>query len=225
MAKSIIKFEARELRKQKRSIKSIAKQLAVSASSVSTWCRDIKFSEEEKLEVFKRGYFAGSKARLEAIQARKVQLNNAIETIHKKAILEVGSLTKRDLFIAGIALYWGEGFKKDKLVGLASMSPFIAKFYIKWLRVCFNIQKERLLMRVTINIQKKEFTHSILQFWSQQLQIPLDQFSQCYYQNTKQKKIYENSSEYHGVIRIKVRKSITILRQIEGYIQALEKNS
>jgi hypothetical protein len=225
MAKSKLKLLARDLRRQKRSIKSIAKQLSVSVSSVSLWCRDIQLSPEEKNELFNKGYFAGTKARLQAIQARKERLNGLIKKIHDESILEVGTLTERELFIAGIALYWGEGFKKDKLVGLASMSPYIARFYIKWLQICFDIPKEKLLVRVTINSQKKENTRSIMGYWSKYLDIPLVQFSECYYQNTIQKKVYENDLDYHGVIRIKVRKSISILRKIEGYILALEGNS
>jgi len=224
MAKSKLKLGARKLRLQKRSIKSIAKHLSVSVSSVSVWCRDIQFSNEEKKDIFNAGYFAGTNARLRAIQARKERLDIHIKQIHGESIQEIGVLTKREILIAGIALYWGEGFKKDRLVGLASMNPSIIQFYIKWLRL-FSIGKEDLLIRLTLNIHKKDETQSILQFWSQILKIPLEQFSQSYYQKTIQKKEYTNTSEYHGVIRVKVRKSVKLLRKIEGYIQGLEKNT
>lgn len=224
MAKSKLKLAARTLRKEKRSIKSIAKELNVSVSSVSVWCRDIIFSAEDQLALKKKGYFAGTEARLQAIKKRRAKLDKKIENIHLNSVKEIGQLAKKEILIAGTALYWGEGFKKDSLVGLASMSPSIAKFYIKWLKVCFGVKQEDLLIRVTLNSSYKSQTNLIVQFWSQELGIPITQFAQPYYQLTTQKKEYENKSEYHGVIRIKARKSINILRQIEGYILGLTKN-
>jgi hypothetical protein len=225
MAKSKLKLVARTLRREKRSIKSIAKELNVSVSSISVWCRDIIFSAEDQLVIKKKGYYAGTEARLQAIKRRREELDTTIEDIHLNSVKEIGQLTKREILIAGTALYWGEGFKKDSLVGLASMSSSIAKFYIKWLTVCFGIKKENLLIRVTLNSNFKQHTNSIMQFWSKELEIPLSQFAQSYYQHTTQKKEYENRSEYHGVIRIKARRSIGILRQIEGYIRGLSINS
>ncbi|MCF7865381.1 MAG: helix-turn-helix domain-containing protein [Candidatus Pacebacteria bacterium] len=47
MAKFEQKMQARSLREKGMSIKSIAKQLGVSVSSVSLWCRDIILSKEQ----------------------------------------------------------------------------------------------------------------------------------------------------------------------------------
>lgn len=225
MSKSQEKFEARRLRIQGTSIKKIARQLSVSVSSVSVWCKDIIFSEEEKEKIFKNGYNMGSRARYDAIERRKRAKKNEIETLHSVAQKEVGKLTQRELFLAGVALYWGEGFKKDSLVGLANTNPHIIKFYIRWLQSCFCIDKKNLIVRVTINHERINETRKILAYWSSQLNISQSQFSKCYYQKTKLKKIYKDPSGYKGVIRIKVRKSITLLRKIEGYISAFETES
>lgn len=225
MAKSQQKIAARRLRMQGISIKKIAKQLSVSVSSVSVWCQDIIFSEEEKKRIFRDGYTMGSRARFEAIERRKAAKKNEISILHKISQKEIGAFTRRELFLTGIALYWGEGFKKDSLVGLANTSSYIIKFYIRWLQTCFHIEIKNLIVRITINYERKEETNRIVRYWSEQLDIPQVQFSKCYYQKTKLKKIYENVSGYNGVARIKVRRSITLLRKIEGYILALEKES
>ena len=225
MSKSRQKFDARHLRIQGISIKKIAKQLSVSVSSVSVWCRDIIFSEEEKKRIFRDGYTMGSRARFEAIERRKEAKKDEIANLHKTSQNEVGAFTQRELFLVGVALYWGEGFKKDSLVGLANTSPYIIKLYIRWLETCFHIKKKDLIVRVTINYERVGETERIVQYWSQQLNISRDQFSKCYYQKTKLKKIYEDISGYKGVIRIKVRRSIILLRKIEGYIHAFEDES
>lgn len=225
MSKSRQKIDARLLRQQGVSIKKIAKLLLVSISSVSVWCRDIVFSEEEKKKIFANGYIMGTRARFEAIERRKEAKKKEVTNIRTTAKKEVGALTHRELFLVGTALYWGEGFKKDSLVGLANTSPYIIKLYIRWLKQCFHIKQEDLIVRVTINYERVIETERIEKYWSQQLEIPRSQFSKCYYQKTKLKKIYSDASGYKGVIRIKVRKSISLLRKIEGYIHALEEES
>ncbi|MBU1256559.1 hypothetical protein KKA49_02640, partial [Patescibacteria group bacterium] len=62
---------------------------------------------------------------------------------------DVGKLTKRDLFMAGVALYWAEGFKhKDESgLGLGTSDPNMAKFYISWLERCLEVSKKDLLFR------------------------------------------------------------------------------
>jgi len=225
MAKSKQKIDSRILRRQGISIKKIARQLCVSVSSVSVWCRDITFSDEEKKKIFRDGYMMGSPARFNAIERRKELKRKEIANLHLVSKNEVGNLTLREIFLIGAALYWGEGFKKDSLVGLASTSPYIILFYIRWLQSCFQIAKKDLIVRITINYEREKDTERIERYWSEQLNIPRNQFSKCYYQQTKLIKKYENPEGYKGVIRIKVRRSISLLRKIEGYIYAFEDES
>jgi len=221
MAKSKLMLEARILRKNGTSIKQIAKKLKVSVSSVSVWCRDILFTEDQKKHIIARGQARGYEARMDALQRRKKLFDIHIGQIKLDAKNEVGTLSKRDLFIAGIALYWGEGFKKDHLAGLATTDKNIAIFYMTWLRRCFNVTPDRLILRVTVNEKKKYLAENIANWWSSQLGIDTSQFSKPYFQKSQWKKEYENENEYHGVIRIKVRRSINILRKIMGYIEGL----
>lgn len=221
MAKSKLKLEARILRKNGTSIKQIAKKLKVSVSSVSVWCRDILFTDDQKKHLRAKGQARGYEARMDALQRRKNLFDNHIKQIKLDAKNEVGALSNRDLFVAGIALYWGEGFKKDHLAGLATTDKNIAMFYITWLKRCFNVTSDRLILRVTINEMKKHLAEGIINWWSSQLGIDTSQFSKPYFQKSQWKKEYESENEYHGVIRIKVRRSINILRKIMGYIEGL----
>src|SRR3990167_1868383 len=113
MAKSQKKIEAINLRKKGLSIKYIAKKLNVSTSSVSLWTRDIILTQEQYkvLESHARDPLYGK--RLDYINHIKLQTNKKVEELKRKGINEVGLLSKRELFLVGIALYWSEGFKKD----------------------------------------------------------------------------------------------------------------
>lgn len=221
MAKSKEKLEARELRKKGQSIKEIAKLLNVSVGSVSVWCNDITLTSKQIKTLEQRRIDPNYGSRMKYVEKRKREFNKKVEEIKQSAINELGKLTEREIFLMGITLYWGEGFKKDHLVGLASSDKDIAKFFIYWLEKCFNISPDNLILRVTANISYKSQINKLEEYWSKKLNIPLNNFSKPYFQHSAWKKEYENKENYHGVIRIKVRKSINLLRKIFGYIEGV----
>ncbi len=224
MARSKERIRARKMRMDGESIKKIAKLLNVSVSSVSSWCADIVLSKQQigALEKRRTDPFYGKK--LDYYLRIKKETTDKIENLKEKGIKKVGLLSRREIFLIGIALYWGEGFKKDKQVGLASSDPFIARFFIYWLKTSFDISSHDLIVRVTANESYKDKIRKLEEYWSIVLRIPLTHFSKPFFQKTVWKKVYENKDEYHGVIRIKVRKSIDLLRKIYGFIEGLSRN-
>lgn len=175
------------------------------------------------LEKHARDPFYGN--RMKYLLSVKKTKDLKIEKLNKKGISEVGNLSKRDLFLVGIALYWAEGFKKDKQAGFANQDPKMIKLFIKWLKECFDYNDSDLTLRVTLNISHKHRTVEVNNYWSQVTGISKDEFKKPTFQKVKWKKIYENPDEYYGVLRIKVRKSLDFLRKIHGYIEGLKLNS
>jgi transcriptional regulator with XRE-family HTH domain len=221
MAKFKEKIEAKSLRGQGKSIKEIAKLLHVSPASVSDWCKDVVLSagQIKLLEQHARDPFYGK--RLTNSLRQKQTAIDKTNNLFREGQLEVGDLTKRDLFIAGISLYWAEGFKKDSQAGLASMDPGMINFFIRWLKGCFSYKLEDLSVRVTVNASHEYRVREIEKHWSKETGIPLESFQKPFYQRFKWKKVYENQNEYYGVLRVKVRKSTDFLRKVNGYIQGL----
>ena len=136
---------------------------------------------------------------------------------------DITSITKRELFIAGIALYWAEGFKhkEERGLGLGTSDPNMAKFYICWLERCLNVSKKDLLLRVTANESHQDRISEIEKFWMKELKVNRDQFAKPFYQKTKWKKIYLNRNNYYGVLRIRVRKSLNLLRKMRGWLAGM----
>jgi len=221
MAKSREKIEARLLRKNGESIKVIADKLKVSAGSVSAWCRDISLTQIQtallKIRIINRSYGK----RIIYLQKQKIEFDKKVNKLKDEGIKAIGKLTEREIFLIGVSLYWGEGFKKDHLVGLATSDAKMARFFIYWLGRCCGISQDRLILRVTANFSYKDSINDIEKYWADELKIPLNQFSLPYFQKTKWKKIYENKNQYHGVVRIKVRRSISLLRKIYGYLEGI----
>lgn len=224
MAKSKEKLKARRLRRLGKSIKKIAKIVHVSVGSVSTWCKDIQLTNKQIKNLQKRRTdpFYGKK--LEYYLKKKKEFEEKLFSLRQEGIKAIGKLSTREIFLIGIALYWGEGFKKDKQVGLATSDERIAKFFIHWLSKCFDISTKDLILRVTANISYKNKVKKLEKYWANMLSVSINNFSKPFFQNVKWKKIYENKNDYHGVLRIKVRRSINLLRKIYGYIEGISLN-
>lgn len=221
MAKSELKIKARMLRKSGLGVKTIAHQLDVSSSTVSLWCRDIKLSPEQiaTLEKNQRDPFYGKRLTYSLKQqGLRQEKEKAIRT---EALAEVGNLSKRDLLVSGISLYWAEGFKKDNMVGFANTDPEMIKFILKWLETCFKVKNSEIRLRVGINESHKHRTKIIEKYWSNILNVPLSQFSKPFYQKIKWNKVYEHPEDYFGTIRVRVLKSTDLLRRIKGAILGL----
>lgn len=221
MAKSILRQAARELRDKGLGIKTIAHKLGVSSSSVSLWCRDIVLNPEQIKELERRSHDPRYGRRLEYAQRLRETKNKKIHDLLEEGKREIGTATKRELFVAGIALYWAEGFKKDNLVGFSNSDPAMIAIFTKWLHLC-GVAKNRLKFRVGVNEAYRDKIHDIERYWKKALHIPPDQFQKPFFQRVQWKKVYDRPKEYHGVLRVRVAKSTDLLRKIRGWIEGFK---
>jgi len=221
MAKSLLKIKARKLRKRGESIKDIAKKLKVSKSTVSLWVRDIILSIEQLEKLRKKALLGAERGRLKgALKQKKARLDN-IEKNKKLGIKIINKLNKRELLIAGVALYWGEGSRKSQGVSFCNADPNLINFMIKWLVECFGVRKEDLALNVNINEIHKDREEIVRKYWSEITNIPLVQFRKTSFKKAKNKKIYENFDEHYGTLVVKVLKPSRFYYKIMGLIEAL----
>jgi hypothetical protein len=224
MAKSDQKIKARQLRSTGESIKVIAKKLSVSSSTVSSWCKDVKLSPAQIKELERRAHDPKYGKRLENSLKQQRQRIEKTEILTKEGIVEIGILSKREMFLSGVCLYWAEGYKKDSLAGFCNSVPDMVKFFLTWLKECFGYKNEDISLRVGVNEGFRKRTEIIENFWSSLTGIPRTQFQKPFYQRVKWKKKYDNEENYHGVLRVRVRKSTDFLRKIKGCIEGLKLN-
>jgi len=222
MAHSIdIISKIKKIRKKGVSLREISRKLNIPESTVRYWCKGLKLSKTDKakLEKITRDPYYGR--RKENIEKQIKAKNDKITRLLNEGFDEISDLTKNELFLVGTALYWAEGFKKDTQVGFANSDYKMINIFIKWLKVCCGINKTDLLPRVTVNISHMHRINEIQNYWSVKTGIAQNQFRKPFYQNVKWQKLYKNENEYFGVLRIKVRRSIDLLRKIHGWIAGL----
>jgi hypothetical protein len=224
MAKSALRLQARELRESGLGVKTIAYQLHVSSSTVSLWTRDIQLTAGQIKTLEQRSHDPHYGRRLAYTNKQQKNRISKINRLKEEGIEQVGDLTKRELFVAGINLYWAEGFKKDNLVGFSNSDPEMIQLFLKWLEICCHVEKDRIKLRLGLNEQYIDKVEEIESFWINKLRVSKEQFQKPFFQKVLWKKIYDNPEDYHGVLRVRVAKSTDLLRLIHGWIQGMKQS-
>jgi len=121
----------------------------------------------------------------------RAKRENRLSEVYKKVSRDVGSLSKRDLFLAGLFLYWGEGTKVQKnAVTLTNTNPAMLKLFIKWLEL---LDIKRKYLKIKLHLYSDMNIKRSLDFWSKELNIPISQFRKPYIKKTQLKSItYKN---------------------------------
>ncbi|MDD5397199.1 MAG: hypothetical protein PHW24_04030 [Candidatus Moranbacteria bacterium] len=221
MAKSQKRIEARKLRQDGLSLNEIVKKLQVSKSSVSLWCGDIKLTEKQKTRLDEKIIKGSYTGRLIGAKMQKDRKERKIEECLVEAKREINSLKKRDLMIAGVSLYWGEGSKTNSDVRFCNSNAVLIRFAMRWLRESFNVEEYRFMMYLSVNEIHKDRLNDIIKYWSEITNVPVNQFRKPTLLKIRNKKIYTDFSNHYGTLTIRISKSKYLLYKILGLIEAL----
>ncbi len=165
--KTVDQERARSLRAEAWTLAEIAAELGVSKSSVSVWVRDVEFEPRPRRT-----------ARRRAPNRLQIAKQAEIEACRAVGLERIGSLSDRDLLIAGTALYAGEGAKRDGYVVFTNSDPAMIVLFCVWLRRFFDIDETRL--RVRLYLHEDLDLRRAMRFWSELVGIPEGQFQRPY---------------------------------------------
>lgn len=214
-AKDDLRDQARELRTQGLSYNEIVARLGVSKSSVSLWVRDIPCP--------RRGHYVDSERRREGLR----KFNDVRSAGHAAEIQaaadQVGELSHREVLVAGAIAYWCEGAKnkpnnKANRVTFINSDPRLIQFFLRFLEVA-GVARDDLVLRVYIH--ENADAEAAQRFWLAVTKAKIDQFRSPVLKHHNPKTIRTNVGEdYHGCLRIDVRRSAEFYRKIEGWASA-----
>ena len=198
--------QARQLRRTGLPLSEIALRVGVSKSSVSLWVRDVEFTPSPR-EV------RGRRRAPNALQRRK---QAEIERLVEEGRSRIGRLSERKFLVAGVALYAGEGSKRDGAVKFANTDPRMIAFYCAWLRRFFEIDEARLRVRLYLH-EGLDLAASVA-YWSEVTGIPPSQFQKPY--RAVPDPTIRRAKHVHGCVSIDYSCSATH-RSIMGLVIAL----
>lgn len=223
MTNLIQKQKAITLRKKGLSIGEISKKLGKQKSTVSYWCRGILLTKSQTNKLLEKSISSGIKAGIKISKESKIKRDKLDVKLKNQGLRDIGKISDRDLFLLGIGLYWGEGYKKGNYeFGFTNSDPFIIKSILKFLNKFYSVDSKSLILRVSINSTHKQRENEVINFWSKQTKTNHQQFTKTSFIKTPNKKTYANNDNYFGTLRVKVRKGSNIRRRILGSIEGVK---
>ena len=222
MAKSFKKLEAQKLRKLGMSVKFISKTLGVSKGSVSVWCSDIKLTKQQTNKLKQNSIAAGHKGRMLGAMVNKQKKITCMKKMKELAENEIKQITKRDLLMLGIGLYWGEGAKTCSRFEIINSDPYVIKTTYKFIVDILKVPESDIRLRIQINKIHEPRIDKVLDFWKHTLNMKSNQIQKPYFINIKPKKIYGNYDLYYGVARLKVIRGSNLAYKMIGYIDTIK---
>jgi hypothetical protein len=215
-AKDDLRERARELRTQGLSYNEIVAQLGVSKSSVSLRVRDLPCPE--------RFRYVHNERRVEGLRKYNEARSARLAAESEAAAAELGELTDRELLIAGAIAYWCEGTKSkpyrhaDRVVFMNS-DPGLVRFFLRFLQAA-GVERDDLILRVCIH--ENADAEAAQRFWVEVTGVSPSQFRSPTLKRHNPKTVRMNvGGNYHGCLRLEVRRSGELYRKIEGWASAI----
>jgi hypothetical protein len=168
--KVIEKNIARDLRKKGLSLNEIRKETGFTKSSISLWVRNIQLSEIQKNELSQKGL------KKEIIERRRITRlaneDNRRQLIIDKAISDIKNISEKELWLIGIALYWGEGAKTLRSgVQFSNSDPLMVKVIMEFFKRNCEVPIERFRGHLHIHPHLNE--KEAKEYWSGISGIPI----------------------------------------------------
>lgn len=199
------------------SIKKIEKRLKVSRSSISLWVRSVKLTKRQIDRLYLNKKTGNLKGSIVAARNKIKARQQLTEKLMNEGAREMGELSKRDKFIAGVSMYFAEGSKGDKNVSFSNSDPLAIKFMIDWIRVYCAVPEEK--FRINLYIHDNLNEHSAKHFWSKLIKVPLNQFGKSYIVKNNPSR-FRKTKHIYGILRITV-SNVILHRKIMGWIKGL----
>lgn len=179
MARRIEKAKAIELRRQGKTYNEINDLLGISKSTLSGWLCNYPLTKQQ-IDSLSKHIKERKIIRIEKTsRVRYLQIQKRIKQDYENAKRKLLPLTKKELYLLGLFLYWGEGTKGfSGRLSLNNTDPKVVKFYYYWLTKILRVKKEKI--KVLVHLYKDMKIEESLNYWSEYLGIPRDQFNKPY---------------------------------------------
>ena len=198
MARPKDKEKAIKLRLQGLSYSQIKSEMGLNKSTLSGWLRKYPLSDEQIKKL--RDLNPQRIERCRNTKANKVK--NRLENVYSKVSADISVFSNRDLFIAGLFLYWGEGSKSERsTTALSNTDPAMLRFFLKWLRL-FNINDDKL--HITLQLYSDMDINKEIKFWAEQLKLPKNLFKKPYIKTSTLSGLTYKRGFGHGTCNIRI---------------------
>lgn len=175
MARRLDKNKAIRLRLQGKSYSEIKTEISVSKSTLSIWLQPYPLTPNQVARIRNK--------RPQQIEKFRRTMATRREALQKRAYDDAQKfwlpLSPRELMLAGVFLYWGEGTKVSPgYLCISNCDPRVIKFAYKWMTGSLGIDKKSI--HVLLHLYSDMSIEYETKYWSNLLKIPLENFRRPY---------------------------------------------
>ena len=219
------KNSAIKLRKSGESYNQISVALNIPKSTLSYWLKDIVISQKAQ-EIIQSRVNSTSIAKL--IERNKDQTRLAKERhdkIYELAKEEAKKFLSDSLFIVGLALYWGEGYKqgaygsKWKSIDFANSDPDMIEIMVLFFTKFLNLKRSDIKIQLMLHDPKD--TDKAVNFWHQLTKIPKNNFIKTCHSISSASSNKQSRKLKNGTIHLRINDVEKFFRLI-GWIDGLK---
>jgi len=221
-----------KLRLSGKSYGEITMSLGVPKATLSGWFNGLELPEKAKERLAQRVY---QKSIAAIIKHNRMQTHIAQQNarnIRNAAKADILRLTERDVFMAGINLYWAEGYKRPKIengkiktshpVSLTNSDHELVKIFLRFLRETCEVPEEKITGEIRVYEHHNEAY--LLNFWSKATDIPFGRLKTIKNGvSISSQRVRPYNILPNGTIQIRVN-STNLYHKIMGWIEGLAKS-
>ncbi len=180
-------------------------------STIAGWCRGIELSPGQIDAIARR---TDTKAGI----PRDTQWRRHAEraAIIEAARAEAKCRTADPEWVAGVMLYWGEGFKTENALGLANSDADLMRLFMHWSRTHLDSRME---FRAKLNLHAGNDETTATIYWARALSIPTEHFNKTFIK--PEGTGHRRNHLEHGVIQVRARRSTDHFLRTMGWIEGL----
>mgnify|MGYP003386880402 CR=1 FL=1 len=209
-----------DLRREGLSYSEILKQVPVAKSTLSVWLGDVGLTTKQKQRLTEKRLSAARRGGL----VRHTQRIESTNRIHTKAVAEVRRISRRDLWLLGIALYWAEGSKQKEHnpssgIIFSNSDHRMVMVFRRWL-ISLGVSESDIYYSIYLHSTHAHRASEIKQFWERALGLAPSSIEKVYFKNSTPSTNRKNvKNEYYGLVRLRVRRSTNLNRMIAGWVE------
>ncbi len=196
-------------------IKTIARLVGVSSSSVSRWVRDVELTAAQEAAlrdanpIYNRQRSGTAQSSANA-RARRLEAQQ-----HGKALAWQGD----PLHQMGCMLYWAEGSRNRNQLVFTNSDPEMVDLFVHFLRRCYGITDERIALTINVHLGNGLALEEIEGWWLRRLGLPATSLRQSMVNRPSRASQRKRRTLPYGTARIAV-SSTALVQSVLGAIQA-----
>jgi len=172
-----------DMRKRGFSYSEIENRIHVPKSTLSYWLKKVKLTSEQVKKL--------NDKRTEVAKANALKKNSRtsrmIEEVKESSSRDVKEISKKELWLMGVVLYWKNGNKSDlkKGVHFSSSDPDMIKLFLKWLRDVGCVEDKEIrfdIFQKGSKVGKKNSPDELINYWAKITGFSKEYFPRVYYQ-------------------------------------------